>query len=306
MALLVYKGTMSERSVICFGEVLWDCLPRGIFPGGAPVNVAYHLNRFGMNALPVTAVGKDFLGDEFVRRFKYWDLPDDHVGRVDKPTGAVVVDLQEDGVPTYRFLEDVAWDYIPVSESLIRICDGVMAVVFGTLAQRSAHNLKQLRELRSKTSGARQVFDVNLRPPYDSHDLVWELAGECDLIKLNHEELGKLLDLEVAKEGLKTGAKQFSERTGCPRICVTAGSRGAGLWWKDQWFWEPAQEVQVKDTVGSGDSFLASLIQGWMVEELAPEENLKRSSRVAEFIATQDGATPEYELDEKGYPSAAK
>ena len=113
---------MSGRNVICFGEVLWDSLPKGIFPGGAPVNVAFHLNRFGLNAYPVTAVGNDFLGEEFIRRFKYWDMAPDFVGQVDKPTGAVVVDLDDHGVPSYRFLEDVAWDEIPLPYELTKVC----------------------------------------------------------------------------------------------------------------------------------------------------------------------------------------
>lgn len=293
---------MPGRSVICFGEVLWDSLPRGIFPGGAPVNVAYHLNQFGLTAYPVTAVGNDFLGDEFIRRFKYWDLSPRFVGRVDKPTGAVVVDLDESGIPSYKFLEDVAWDEIPLPHELTKVCETASAIVFGTLAQRSEFNREQLAKLRDWLPDARHAFDVNLRAPYDSEDVVWELAKNCDLIKLNNEELLRMLDLVVTTDALKTGAKLFAERTGCPRICVTAGSKGAGLWWGDQWFWEPSQKVDVKDTVGAGDSFLASLMDGWMVKGLTPGENLKRASRVAEFIATCDGAMPSYELNADGLP----
>lgn len=293
---------MSGHTVICFGEVLWDSLPRGIFPGGAPVNVAYHLRRFGMNAFPVTAVGNDFLGDEFVRRFKYWELPADFVGRVDKSTGAVVVELNDSGVPSYRFLEDTAWDQIPLPASLKPVCETASALVFGTLAQRSATNRRELTRLRGWLKDARQILDVNLRAPYDSPELVWELARGCDLIKLNQEELLKLLGLVVTTEALKTGAKLLAERTGCPRICVTAGAKGAGLWWADQWYWEPAQTVAVKDTVGAGDGFLAALLHGWLVGGLLPEENLKRASRVAEFITTCDGAMPAYVLDTAGRP----
>jgi len=293
---------MSDQNVICFGEVLWDCLPRGIFPGGAPVNVAYHLNRFGLNALPVTAVGRDFLGDEFLRRFKYWNLNPDFVGRIDKPTGAVVVDLNRDGVPTYRFLEDVAWDEIPLPDELKKICGTVSAIVFGTLAQRSKHNREQLGRLRQWLPDARHVFDVNLRAPYDSPEIVRESARGCDLIKLNDEELFRMLDMEEVDDALETGARRFADETGCDRVCVTAGSRGAGLFWERRWFWEPSEKVEVKDTVGAGDSFLAALLDGWLVRGWAPEANLARASRVAEFIATCDGAMPQYELDESGFP----
>lgn len=296
---------MSGPTVICFGEALWDSLPRGIFPGGAPINVAYHLARLGINALPVSAVGRDFLGDEFVRRFKYWRLAPDFMGRVDKPTGAVVVDLSDEGIPSYRFLEDVAWDHIPLPDTMATACETAAAVVFGTLAQRSSVNREHLAELRRRLGNARQVFDVNLRAPHDDPAIVWQLAGGCDLIKLNHEELLRLLNLVVTTDALKTGAHLFAERTGCPRICVTAGSKGAGLYWAGQWYWEPAQPVTVKDTVGAGDSFLAALLEGWLVKGLSPEDNLQRASRVAEFVAGCDGAMPDYRINASGLPELA-
>ena len=54
--------------------------------------------------------------------------------------------------------------------------------------------------------------------------------------------------------------------------------------------------------MGAGDSFLASLLHGWLEAGLAPGDNLRRAARVAEFIASCDGATPNYELDAQGYP----
>lgn len=293
---------MSGQTVICFGEILWDSLPQAIHPGGAPVNVAYHLNRFGLNAVPVTAVGTDFLGDEMLRRFKYWNVTPEHVGRVDKPTGAVVVDLKENGIPEYRFLDDVAWDFIPLPGALDSLCKPAIAIVFGTLAQRSAHNVRQLANLRAVLSHARHVFDVNLRAPHDDHDAVWRLAKGCDLIKLNDDELGRLMGLRVDSETIGDGARRFAERTACAKVCVTAGSRGAGLWWDGHWHWEPAQPITVRDTVGAGDSFLAALLHGWLVNELAPDANLRRASRVAEFVAGCDGAMPDYRLNERGLP----
>lgn len=295
---------MSEKkTILCFGEVLWDSLPRGIFPGGAPVNVAYHLTQFGHHAVPVTAVGRDFLGDEFLRRFKYWNLNANFVGRVDHPTGAVVVDLDENGVPSYRFLEDVAWDFILLPENLQPVAALADAVVFGTLAQRGEHNRTQLKLLLTQAPHAMKVFDVNLRAPYDSLDLTWELTAGVDLIKLNNEELKRLVGADRSPDELGEGARALSAKSGCPRVCVTAGSDGAGLLWEGRWYWEAGRTVEVRDTVGAGDSFLASLLDGWLERNLAPAENLRRSTRVAEFIATCDGAMPSYQLDASGMPS---
>lgn len=293
---------MSDATVICFGEVLWDCLPKGIFAGGAPINVAYHLRRFGLNALPATAVGKDFLGDEMLRRFQYWQLSPQFASRVDQLTGAVVVDLDEAGVASYRFLDDVAWDHIPLPGTLKQMAPTASVLVFGTLAQRAESNRARLAELRGLATAAKQVYDVNLRPPYDSPELVWKLAKGCDLIKLNDDELGTLLGIKTEVANLEAAARQFAERTACSRICVTAGKHGAGLLWEGEWSFDPPQPIQVKDTVGAGDSFLAALLHGWLEGGLSPVANLQRAARVAEFVATCDGATPHYQLDSTGYP----
>src|SRR5262245_31547017 len=103
-----------KPSVLSFGEILWDCFPRGLFPGGAPMNCAYHLSRHGVNVLPVTAVGKDILGAELLRRLKNWGVATGFVGRLaNKPTGTVRVDLDQAGKPSFEIVRDVAWDYIP-------------------------------------------------------------------------------------------------------------------------------------------------------------------------------------------------
>lgn len=293
---------MSTTTVICFGEVLWDCLPKGIFAGGAPINVAYHLRRFGIDAVPVTAVGNDFLGGEMLRRFRYWDLPPEFAAQVDKPTGAVVAELDDDGVATYTFLEDVAWDHIPVNDDLLDKATSAQAIVFGTLAQRSESNRRRLAALREAAADAAHVYDVNLRPPYDSPELVWELSKGCHLIKLNDDELRKLLGISDESADLEQAARQFADRTGCGHICVTAGKRGAGLLRDSAWHWDPPQPIAVKDTVGAGDSFLAALLHGWLLADLPPADGLHRAARVAEYVATRDGATPSYRLDEEGLP----
>jgi len=60
---------------LCFGEVLWDFLPDGLYPGGASLNGAYHLHRQGLDVLLISAVGRDVLGDELLRRLGQWGLP---------------------------------------------------------------------------------------------------------------------------------------------------------------------------------------------------------------------------------------
>src|SRR4051812_37220031 len=103
----------NAKTVVCFGEVLWDCLPKGIFLGGAPLNAAYHLAKQGLRVIPVTAVGGDFLGDEIIRRVLGWGLEVDAITRDARhSTGTVIATLDSSGSASYEITRNVAWDYI--------------------------------------------------------------------------------------------------------------------------------------------------------------------------------------------------
>lgn len=284
---------MSEaRTALCYGEALWDCLPRGLFLGGAPLNVAFHLHQLGTDALPVSAVGRDFLGDELLRRLRRLGLDTRFVPQVaDRPTGVVQVELDAEGHPSYDIVEGVAWDAIPGSAELAEAAERADAVVFGTLAQRSAANRELLDSLLERCPG-QALLDVNLRPPFDGHDLVWRLARHAHVIKLNDHELRELCDDGEAP--LEDLARLLRDRSGCHTVCVTAGADGAGLLVDGAWHWCPGRAVTVRDTVGAGDSFTAALLDG-LLRDAARDRVLERACRLAEFVAGSDGATPSHE-----------
>ena len=290
----------TARPIICFGELLWDLLPRGRFIGGAPVNVAYHLRQLGAHPLPVTAVGRDPLGEELLRRLRAWGMDISAVRvHATKPTGVSHVTVVN-GSPSFEIVEDVAWDWIELSAETLERASESAAVVFGTLALRFEHNRPQLTTLLARCSRALKVFDVNLRPPYDSAERVWSLAPGADLIKLNDQELGRLMDEPVLPTGMEGLVRRFAGRAGVGRVCLTAGATGAGMLLDGDWFWEPSRSVLVRDTVGAGDAFVAALLFGLLQEKNPPAEILRRACRLAEFVVTRDGATPEYSLDAAG------
>jgi len=294
---------MSEgesQPVICFGEILWDSLPRGLFPGGAPMNVAYHLKQLGAHPLPVTAVGRDQLGEELLERLKTWSV--DTSGALvhpSKATGLARVTVI-DGSPRFEIVEDVAWDWIELSAEVLERAEQSAAVVFGSLAQRSENNRRQLSTLLDHCPAALKVFDVNLRPPYDAAERVWSLAQRADLIKLNDHELVSLLNESAPPADLAEAVRRFSKRAGVGKVCLTAGANGAGLLLDGNWNWEAARPVPVRDTVGAGDAFLAALLFGLLQGNQPPAEILRRACRLAEFVVTQDGATPAYRLSDQG------
>lgn len=278
---------MTDAPILCAGEVLWDCLPRGLFLGGAPMNVAYHLHRLGRPAAPVSAVGEDFLGREIHRRLDLLGLPQGFVPAVGKPTGVVLVELDA-GQPSYDIVDDVAWDAIPASEALLAAAAEAPALVYGSLASRHPDNRVLIGDLIGRCTGL-TAFDVNLRPPFDDLDLVRDFATRSKLIKLNHEELAKLAE----GDDHEARARALREASGCELVCVTAGAEGAGLL-AESWHWEPGRKVEVKDAVGAGDSFMAALIDG-LLAGAEPAAVIRRAARMGEFVAGSDGATPDHD-----------
>jgi fructokinase len=285
--------------VVCFGEVLWDSVPKGLFPGGAPMNIAYHLTRLGTPVAVVSAVGDDVLGDELDRRMRSWGVDLDLLSIHDHLHTGLVRVLLNQGIPKYEILEPAAWDDIPIS-SEPALSKDVRAVVFGSLAQRSSKNRLSLQKLLSLCPDATAVFDVNLRPPYDDRQRVLELASSCDVLKVNEDELAELLDRPVTLTRIEEAARELSQRTQCPTICVTAGSAGAGILRNGSWCWVDAQAINVRDTIGAGDSFLAAVIHGLLAKSDSLTEILRFATRLAAYVASNDGATPNYTVSATG------
>ncbi len=290
-------------SIACFGEVLWDCLPRGIFLGGAPMNVAYHLSRLGPAPLLISAVGRDFLGAEARQRLATWGLDLSLFSHSRRATGTVHAVLDQHGIARYTFDRDSAWDAITVSGARLRRTPPPAALVFGTLALRRSENRRTLASLLAAWPDALRVVDLNLRPPFDRPGVIaWALA-RATLLKVNTEELQRLVRVRRhAPDGWAHAARRLARRHRLDRLCVTAGARGAGLLWDGAWAWADARPVEVRDTVGAGDAFLAALLDGLLLRGETPAGALDRACRLGEFVASQDGATPAYRCDDRGRP----
>jgi fructokinase len=289
--------TEPRPKILCFGEVLWDFLPDGLFPGGAPLNVAYHMHRLGAEMQLLSGLGRDLLGDELLRRMRHWGLDTGTIIRHQGlPTGYVTATLGDSGDATYDITPSVAWDQIMVTEDGLRAAVSARALVFGSLAQRSPFNRAALdRLLAVMPADAWRVFDVNLRPPHDDLSVVNTLARQATLLKLNAAEAARIHDGGDEAPGREEAdARALARRTGARIICVTSGASGAGLLRADRWHWEPGREITVADTIGSGDSFLASLVTHLLDGRLSDRDSLARACRLGEWVASQRGGTPAY------------
>lgn len=292
--------TIERRNVklLCFGEVLWDALPQGLFLGGAPYNVTYHLQKLGEPAAMLSAVGDDFLGQEILRRMKAKDQVTDFVSiHKDLPTGAVEVTLDEKGDASYNIVEPVAWDKIvapnPLPEAFAN--DGVL--VFGTLALRSSQNRETFEKLR-ELGNLRLACDVNLRPPHDDVASLLEFVRGVDLLKLNDDECARLMGVDKLPSEPVPSLERLSGSLDVKSICVTRGSEGAWFYNKEQGFFEANPvKVKVADTIGAGDSFMAGLVAGWLKSDFNSniQRVLDRATKLAAHVASSEGAQPDYD-----------
>ena len=281
---------MSSSQVLCVGEVLWDALPAGLFLGGAPFNVACHLRAAGLPTAMVSRVGSDVLGDEARLRLARYGVGTDLV-QVDPslPTGFVRVSVDDAGDAEYEIVEPAAWDAIAPGEALLQHAAEARALVFGSLAQRNAVTRSTIERLLE--TDALKVFDVNLRPPYDDREVVRRSLARADVVKMNDLEMERLADWFDLPRDPRALAAALAEAFDCDTVCITRGSAGAALWRDGHWIEHPGFEVEVRDTVGAGDAFLAVLLAGFLngAEDRAV---LQHANLIGAYVVTQLGAVP--------------
>jgi fructokinase len=279
--------------ILCIGEVLGDALPAGLFLGGAPFNVACHLNQLGEEVSVVSRVGEDALGYEALRRMQARGIDDTHVQRdLTHRTGFVEVALDATGTPDYTIIEPVAWDRMEYTRVLADHAATARAVVFGSLAQRWSPSRETIPALWAADVPA--VFDVNLRPPFVERAIVERSLQAATIVKMNDEELAQMTTWFGLQDAPQRAIEALSDRFDIATICVTRGAHGAVLWNEGAWAEHPGYAVDVADTVGAGDAFLAGLLAAYFAGE-DDAGLLDAAARLGAFVAMQMGPTPRYE-----------
>ncbi|PTN10032.1 carbohydrate kinase family protein [Mangrovibacterium marinum] len=285
------------KTIVCYGEVLWDIFPDATKPGGAPMNVAYHLKKFGIDSQMISSVGSDSLGEALLNQLQDWNIPTENC-QVNENfrTGFVEAIAGEDHEMTYVIHEDVAWDQIQPSTAYDTLVEQADAFIFGTLVCRNERSRNTLYKLLDKATY--KVFDINLRPPFYSQEIIEHLLGQCNLLKLNHSELELIISWYTSNHRDEASAVQFlQEKFDIGEVIVTKGSRGATYYDGNQSHTSPACKVEVKDTVGAGDSFLAAFLSKKIQNE-SIETSMSYATALGAFVASNEGACPAYTIDQ--------
>lgn len=278
--------------VLCFGEILWDNLPSGPLPGGAPMNVALHLKRFGISSVIASSTGSDEKGAKLVGFLKNAGMDTSYIQtHATLPTSEVLVHLNEKNNATFEICEPVAWDDIQLTPDLEGVLKSSQAIVYGSLASRNPSTRETLGKLLD--SDILRIMDVNLRSPFDKQEIVTPLLKKADIVKLNDDELVKICDWFNIKGDFGACASDLYKLLNLKTLIITKGEHGASLIHDGTLYSHPGYKVKVADTVGAGDAFLAGFLAAFFDEKIMPEA-LAEASAIGAFVASKPGAVPDY------------
>jgi fructokinase len=282
-----------KKTVVAFGEVLWDILPSGMTLGGAPFNFAYRVNALGDAGLMASRLGRDDLGRQALDRIASLGLQTRLLQWDDQaPTGTVQVSFDAKNNPDYVIVPHVAYDEIVLTEILADAVQRADCLCFGTLAQRASTSAETLAALLERAERPMKLLDINLRKDcYTESSVVFSL-GSADVLKLNEDEVhavGRMLGLR--HDTLRAFCEEVVAEWGLDYCLVTLGETGAYAYVGDgRETYAPGYKVKHADSLGSGDAFSAGFVHQ-ILRGASLHEAVAFGNILGAIVATQTGAT---------------
>ena len=282
---------MKKLKVIAVGEIVWDMLPAGKQLGGAPLNFAFFSKELGAEAYAVSAIGNDVLGDETLAVASATGVNLDYLQRNNLPTSRVLISLDDEGVPQYEIVENVAWDALECPQMILDLVKDASVMCWGSLAQRSVTSRQSvLAMLSAAPKECVKVFDINIRQHYYSREVIETSLGYADILKLNEDELplvASILGLSGPEHDI---VSQLIEKYALKYLVYTHGADFSEVFSATgEYSHVPTPKVRVVDTVGAGDSFTAVFVTSIM-QGLSMAESHARAVEVSAYVCTQNGA----------------
>lgn len=236
-------------------------------------------------------MGNDDLGKSILEYLENKQISTSNIQVLnDFETGKVTVTLNKKGAASYVIEHPKAWDKIQLTTEALEKVKQSNAFVFGSLVTRDSVSKQTLHQLLKQANY--KVFDVNIRKPFYDITNLQDLMQQADFIKFNDEELYEIAaDLGSTFNNLEQNLHFIATKTDTQTICVTKGEHGAVLYHKKKMYYNSGYFIKVEDTVGSGDSFLASLLHKLIAKEL-PQKALDFACAVGAIVAKNKGANP--------------
>lgn len=298
LPLGLLSGVPSEPAISMQAQP--EALKRVALLGGAPANFTVMSGRLGNHAAILSRIGRDELGRMAVDRLDPMPV-DASALEVDTvhETGRVTVEFVE-GEPRYTIHEPAAFDFLSLSDEWVRLAERADAICFGSLAQRNAVSRQTIQALAAQTSASCiRVFDVNLRPPYFTSEVIEESLELATVVKMNEDEMPqvlRLLDMSMDGESVQEQSRPGAERLlaefpGLRMVAVTRGSHGSVLVTREKWHEHPGFPVKMADGIGAGDAFTAAIVH-YLLRGAPLETMNEAGNRWGGWVASQSGAMP--------------
>jgi fructokinase len=306
---------MSETHLVLgIGELLWDVLPDGERLGGAPSNFAVMAGRLGNQAAILSRIGRDDLGRKAIDALNAVPVDTSNI-QIDPAheTGRVTVSISA-GEPHYTIHHPAAWDFLNLSDEWVQLAERANAICFGSLAQRNQISRQTIQTLAAQcSSDCVRIFDVNLRAPYYTDEVLQESLELATVLKMNEGEVPpvlKLLDLPLEAETAEVdplpradaspssaaflhpaAERLLREFPALELVAITKGERGSLLVAHDEWNEHPGFPVKVADGIGAGDAFTAALAH-YLLRGANLATLNEAGNRWGGWMASQTGAMP--------------
>jgi fructokinase len=290
---------VGAKTICGLGELLWDLLPGGEQLGGAPANFAVMAARLGNHGVIASRLGADARGESTRTRLSRFPVDCNYLQTdVIAPTGTASIEIA-DGEPRFLIHAPAAWDFLEWTAEWRDLATQADAVCFGTLGQRGPAAHDTIRRFLGATRAACvRVFDVNLRAPFFSADVIAESLTVATVFKLNEAEVPQVLEMlgapaeaNMAGANMLVTARWLFSRFPLKLVAVTRGGAGSLLVTRDASDEHPGVSVKVVDTVGAGDAFTAALIDAYLCGATLAEMN-EAGNRWGAWVASQPGAMP--------------
>ncbi|MCP9337830.1 carbohydrate kinase family protein [Stutzerimonas xanthomarina] len=230
--------------------------------GGSPFNVAVGLSRLGTPAALFTGMSQDHFGQQLRQVLEDERVDTRYLIDFDAPTTLAMVAVGANGSPIYSFRGEGCADRLPRDEHLAPLGDEVRGIHVGSYSIVTAPIADTLLSVVRRESGRRLIsLDPNIRLNVEPDLARWRerveaIAALAHLIKVSDEDLALLYPGE-APEAIAHRWLQGS----CELALLTRGDQGAQLFSAHHGeLYEAAVAVNIRDTVGAGDTFQAALL----------------------------------------------
>ena len=249
----------NNHEIVCFGETFWNILPTGNQAGGAPVNLAYHLQILGMEPAIVSRIGYDEAGKQLIEMLEEKKICTDYFQMDEhKPTGVVTAYIKDGCEVVYNFHRDVAWDGIEYMDELAELISNADYFVFGSLAVRCKKTYQTLLQLLPFANT--KVLNINLQAPFYSRNKIETLLEQADVVKLSEAELELITGWFSNYKNEVDRIRLLQEKFTVKDIIVNKTKQGS-IWisgndiYEHSGFAKPSSEA-----LESNDAFLAALL----------------------------------------------